>query len=353
MTLLAEIRLLSDVFVAATVAGFAFYGWQQGLFITTIAALQVLASAMTAMAFASTLAPMLESAGVPGEWALAAGYFGIFAGGMLATRLAVGAVVPRDAISFARAIDTFLSAAVGAVAGLVLAGTILVGWSMAALPDWARLDAAGRKLDAGSQLLATFTRCLLPAGRARDALLDGEAAAGQPAGEPTNAPRCSEPFVDANGNGAFDEGERYLDLDDDGRFTRQRFFVDSNGNRRRDFGLRECLRLAAWKDVAVMHTPRITSPASGDVKRKGAGTLLYQAVATDDDPGDVLGFALKADAGDNAADLAIDAATGRVTSLTDPESDMRKTYRFTVVVTDRHGLAAEQPVTVSIAPDRR
>jgi len=353
VTLLAEIRLFADVFVAATVAGFAFYGWQQGLFVTTIASLQVLASALAAVAFASTLAPMLESAGVPSEWALAVGYFGIAAGGVLVTRLAVGAVVPREAISFARAIDTFLSAAVGAVAGMVLAGAILVGWSMAVLPDWARLDAAGMKLDAGSQLLATFTRCLLPAGQSRDVLFDGEAAARQSEGEPTNAPRCSEPFVDANGNGAFDDGERYLDLDDDGQFTRQRFFAASNGNRRRDFGLRECLRLAAWKQLVVMHTPRITSPASGDVKRTAAATQLYQAVATDEDPGDTLTFALKADTGDNALDLAIDAANGRVTFLTAPESDTRKTYRFTVVVTDRQGLVAEQPVAVSIIPDRR
>lgn len=260
MMLVAEISLLADAFVLAVIAGFAFYGWQQGLFITTIAALQVLAAGLAALAFAASVAPLLESLGLSPDRSLPAAYVVVCAGSMLAGRLAVGAFVPRDAIGFARIIDTFLSAVIGGFAGLVLAGVILVGWSMMPLPDWARLRADGLRVDAGSWFLGSFSRCVQPAGPGRDVLLDGESAAD----EGNEAGRCSEPFVDGNRNGTFDEGERHLDLDGDGSFTPERSFTDINGNGRRDLGLRECYRLAAWKDLVVLRPPPATPAARDD-----------------------------------------------------------------------------------------
>ena len=59
MMIVAEIGLPADAFAIAVIAAFAFYGWQQGLFVTTIAALQVLAASLVALAFATDLAPLL------------------------------------------------------------------------------------------------------------------------------------------------------------------------------------------------------------------------------------------------------------------------------------------------------
>jgi hypothetical protein len=342
--------ILPNLVVVASIAGLAIYGWRQGLFLATVAGLQVLTSFLVGMACVPEVAAFVSTWGVPGHQGLATAFLLVFGLGILAVRLAIGAGVPHDAIPFAPIVDTVGGGLVGAMAGLVLGGALLIGWSMAALPDQARLDAAGLSFDAGSKMLAAFARCVLPAGTARGVLLDGEAS-DSATGE---GPRCSEPFVDANRNAAFDAGERYLDLDRDGRFTRQRPFVDENSNQRRDFGLRECYRLAAWQDLVVLHTPRLTSPVHVDMKRQDdIDDTLYQASAADDDPGDTLKFALVKDAKDDATDLEIDAATGRVSVLEFPDPNVRKTYRFTVMVTDRHGLTATQAVSVSVSSKRR
>jgi hypothetical protein len=342
--------LLPNLLVLACLAGMAVYGWREGLFLATIAGLQVLASFLVALAYVPVLATFVLSWGVPSGYSQAMAFLLVFGLGILAVRLAVGAGVPRDAIPFAPLIDTVGGAVVGSVAGLVLGAGLLIGWSMADLPAGFRLETANLGLDTGSSLLSSFARCVLPAGKDRDILLEGESSTDAIDTER----RCSEPFVDANQSGSFDAGERYLDLNRNGSFTRDMPFTDINGNGRRDFGLRECYQLAAWKDLAVLHVPRITSPAVIDVKRTDeSDSVLYQATARDDEPGDMLAFALKPDAEDDAADLQIEAATGCVYFVDTPDSSVRKTYRFTVVVTDRHGLQTERAVRVSIAPARR
>lgn len=343
-------ELLPNLVVAASIAGMAIYGWRQGLFLATVAGLQVLAPCLAALAFVPELQAFVSSWGIPSDQSFCVAFLLIFGLGILGIRLAVGAGVPHDAISFAPIIDMVGGGLVGAVAGLVVAGGLLIAWSMAGLPQGAELDARTLVIDAGKTMLSSFSRCVMPAGDGRKLLLEGERTSVDSAA----AGRCSEPFVDANHNGAFDAGERYLDLDHNGSFTLERPFVDVNGNHCRDFGLCECYELASWQDLAVLYTPRITSRATASVKRtEDSDDELYQVTASDEEPGDMLTFHLKTDAEDDAADLVIDATSGRVGFIELPDPDLRKTYRFTVVVTDRHGLQAEQAIRVSIAPAGR
>lgn len=343
--------ILPNLIVVTAIAVMAIYGWRQGLFLATVAGLHVLTSLLVGIAFVPEVAAFVISWGVVQHQGLATAFFFLFGLGIVAVRLAVGAGVPRDAISFAPIIDTIGGAVVGAVAGGVVAGGILIGWSMAALPGWAQLDVERLEFDPGSHMLATFSRCVQPSGPGRDVLLNGEPFATV---ADDNTPQCSEPFVDANRNGVFDDGERYLDTDGNGHFTSQRPFIDVNGSRRRDFGLLECYRLAAWRNLSALHAPRITSPRVLDVTRDDeAEALLYQASVLDQDPDDLPIFTLKPREKDDAGDLEIEATTGRVFFVEPPNLDGRRTYRFTVVATDRHGLFTEQPVRVTVRPVAR
>jgi hypothetical protein len=96
--------------------------------------------------------------------------------------------------------------------------------------------------------------------------------------------------------------------------------------------------------------PTITSgtTASAINENSGAGQLVYTVISTDG--GDVssgsTSYSLKA--GADAALFSIDAATGAVTLIGNPDHETKPSYSFTVVATDAAGNASEQTVTLNI-----
>ncbi|MDM5061184.1 cadherin repeat domain-containing protein, partial [Aeromonas rivipollensis] len=96
--------------------------------------------------------------------------------------------------------------------------------------------------------------------------------------------------------------------------------------------------------------PTITSGATASAinENSGAGQLVYNAASTDG--GDVstgsTSYSLKA--GADAALLSIDAATGAVTLIGNPDHESKPSYSFTVVATDAAGNASEQLVTLNV-----
>ncbi len=96
--------------------------------------------------------------------------------------------------------------------------------------------------------------------------------------------------------------------------------------------------------------PAITSgtTASAINENSGAGQLVYTVISTDG--GDVssgsTSYSLKA--GADAALFSIDAATGAVTLIGNPDHETKPSYSFTVVATDAAGNASEQTVTLNI-----
>jgi hypothetical protein len=342
-------KLAADLAVVMPLVAMGVFGFRHGLFVATIAGLQVLAASVGAIAFAPPLAAWLEAAECPAAWSLVAAYVALFAGTLLATRLAVGAVVREDDVRFAPFIDWVGGSCLGAGAGFVLGGAILVGWSMAPLPESLRLEPDTVKLDAGSRLLRTFARCLLADTDSRRLLVAGERpGAGAAAGEAT---RASEPFVDDDGDGLRGDGERYLDDDGDGGFTRVLAIAEEplGAAGRRDVGLADRYRLAEWRRVAVLHPPLITSGSTAQVAEGAAvETIVYQAAARDADTGDTPTFSLASGRDDDAGAVAIDEAAGGVTLLEPADHERQKKYVFTVVATDRAGLTAERRVTVTV-----
>lgn len=244
----------------------------------------------------------------------------------------------------------------GAVAGMVVAGALLIACSILPLPESLMIEGTKLRFDMGTRLLRTFVRCVEPAEAARALLLDGEPPTQQPTGLV-----CSELFADTNRNGKYDaEGdsrERYIDSDNNGAFTPQLPFADMNSNGRRDVGVLERYRLAAWERAAVMHSPAIGSPDSAVVADDAEdGAAVYQALATDLDPGDTLVFGILPEAAGGTgqatdAVLSIDPATG-VVKLADAFAFFRSKlpYRFVLTVTDTKGLASQKTVSLSRSP---
>ncbi|MFQ2815141.1 cadherin domain-containing protein [Aeromonas caviae] len=96
--------------------------------------------------------------------------------------------------------------------------------------------------------------------------------------------------------------------------------------------------------------PTITSGATASAinENSGAGQVVYTVTSTDS--GDIAtgstSYSLKA--GADAALFSINAATGAVTLIGNPDSETKESYSFTVVATDAAGNASEQVVTLGI-----
>jgi hypothetical protein len=376
VTLVATSMLqrFGDLIVGGIVLALVAYGAQNGLFLAVLAGMHALVSLVVALAFADPLSALLVSFELPAAYAFPAAYGLLLGGTAVAIRLAVGSFVPAEVVRFAPMIDKLGGGLLGAVAGIIVAGIFLITCSIAPIPEAFRIDGSKLGYDMGTRMLRTFARCVEPDDAKRALLLDGEQ---PPKSAPANGLLCSEPFFDGNRNGTFDgteePKERYVDEDGSGSFTPTRPFEDVNGNGRRDIGLLEYYRLGAWRNVHVMHSPTVASPDSATVPIDvDDGASVYQAAATDLDPGDMATFAIRVlphrparpdkqpagkatDAESGAAEpdpalqglLSIDSATGAVTvpdvaalaAAHDP-------LEFVLTVTDQRGLTAAKTVTL-------
>jgi len=274
---------LADPVLLLVLVGMAAYGFRHGVFLATIAAMQVLAAGLLGIALLDETTEIVTLAGCPAAWCGGVAFLAVFLAAIVAIRLAVGATVREDAVRFSPAVDTTLGAIVGLLGGMMLCSGILVACSMSPLAGMMRFDPAGIRLDMGPKLLSAFAR-LAAAPNARPRILDGEASLPYVPPEtdeenettedqtkdasgaekdrekeepPPVPPLVGEPFADDNANGLFDEGEPFLDVDKSGGYTAAMTFTDSNGNGRRDIGLLERYRIGhgRWDRIIVVAPP--------------------------------------------------------------------------------------------------
>ena len=93
--------------------------------------------------------------------------------------------------------------------------------------------------------------------------------------------------------------------------------------------------------------PTINSSISAAVlETAGANAVVYQATA--DDSGDISNGVTFSLSGDDAAEFEIDAESGAVTLIADPNDDPNRSYSFDIAATDDAGNASEA-VSVSLA----
>lgn len=368
MLMLAATGLLQrfgDMIVVGLVLALIAYGAHFGLFLAVLAGMHALVSIVVALAFAEPVAALLRGMEVPAAYAFPAAFGALFVAAAVAIRLAVGGFVPADRVRFTPAIDKVGGGLMGALAGVVLAGAVLIAFSILPLPQALRIDGSKLRFDAGARLLGTFARCVAADEATRDLLLAGEP---PNTSAPAGSPSSSELFADApsdekgNGNNQFDDGEPYIDADGNGAFTIQLPYVDKNGDGRREVGLVERYRLGAWRNATVLYAPTVDSPASADVPAEVTeGDVVYQIVAIDLDPNDTFTYGMRMDeqtvSGTQKREpadyqetdlLSIDKATGAV-KMADAHGFVTrkaKELKIIVTVTDRHGLKAEKAVTL-------
>jgi len=250
---------LGDLIVIGLVLGLGFFGGTSGLFIATVTAMHALITFVMALGFAQPFAGLLVSLDMPPMFAFPAA-FGILAvGTAVALRLLIGHYVRADAVEFEPIIEKVGGGLLGAVAGIIVAGTLLVALSIMPLPESFRIDGTALRFDVGSGMLRTLARVAVPDPAQRKILLEGDAvstdgdgwklvavdeetgkraypekplppdppADGSPPPEvppPPPPEMWSEPFADLNGNGDWDAGEPYLDLFADTAFTKAALF---------------------------------------------------------------------------------------------------------------------------------
>ena len=271
-----------DLLVGVIVLALAAYGGKNGLFLAVIAGMHALVSLVVALAFAELLAGGLVGVELPVLYAFPAAFGLLLIGTAFGIQLAMGAYVPQDVLRFAPLIDKLGGGLVGAVAGIVVAGTMLIAASIAPVPAEFQIDGTKLRYDLGTKMLKTFARCVEPDDAKRVILLDGEPGSVpqppspavefqdggsadkpgknvKPATEvpppPPPPPQASEPFADLNGNKTYDEGEPYLDTDSDTAFTLRLDLNDPNGNGKRDIGLLERYRMHAWGQHVISAVP--------------------------------------------------------------------------------------------------
>lgn len=350
MALFADAGMLqafTDLIVLGVVVGMVAFGFRRGLFLAILTGLGGLATLLFAFGFGELLGSFLMSVEVPAKYAFPVS-FGLLATGVaMAVGVGIG-LVPEGAVRFPPLIDKVGGALVGGLAGMIMAGTLLLILSTIPIPELYRIDGSQARFDFGTRMLRTFARFIEPKAASRDIVLHGETASGE-AGDGSS---CSELFIDVDGDGKFnaEAGERFLDRDESHGFTDRAAFTDANGNKVRDIGLLERYRLGEWKRLRVMHHPTITSNDSQEIPSSVKdGQVVYQATVTDLDPGDTLTFSLEsASDGESPPEfLAIDPASGAVT-VTNADTFMRqkKPTRVVVVVTDSRGLTGKKTLMI-------
>ncbi|MBL0517122.1 beta strand repeat-containing protein [Aeromonas caviae] len=96
--------------------------------------------------------------------------------------------------------------------------------------------------------------------------------------------------------------------------------------------------------------PTITSAATATAisENSGAGQVVYTVTSTDTDDVVTGSTSYSIKPGADAAQFSINAATGAVTLIGNPDYETKASYSFTVVATDAAGNASEQTVTLTI-----
>ena len=219
-------------------------GMTNGLFWSACQAVQFMVPLTLALSFFDTLAGLLTQAKLTEGQGCFAAFAVIFVGGWLGIRQAGVALLPEEGIRTYKLVDRLGGIAVGAFAGTVFAGGLLIAWSMVPLSAQLKIDVDQLKLDAGTKVIQEFEALAQVVGDAdKRFVLMGEPAAAADAEEFEVA---QEPYMDRNSDEQRGEDEPYVDVDGDHKWTEVLRYVDSNANGKRDMGILEMYKTGMW-----------------------------------------------------------------------------------------------------------
>ena len=336
--------LLGNGIVLGALLGGALRGWRTGLLTTTLLGFAVTVSFIVAFATAKLVSDVLIHFDLSADHASWVAYVAMLAITLFGCHSAIETYAEEPMWFPDGLVARSASAACGCATGVVLAGSILVGWSTIPLPPVLQVSPKDLTFDAGAYSLGLFAKCIERDQDVREKLLGGCSEL-----EEKFWPCASEPFADTNGNCERDDEERFYDWDENGEFTKELRCTTRTGPDGKDFGWLDNYLLASWKDPKTLHKPELKSErVIVRNTEEVAGGIFYQAVAEDADPCDQLEYSLTVGSDTPADAVVIDKSTGMVTLTEAAIQNLEPQYHFTVTVADRSGLKAEQSVQVKV-----
>jgi hypothetical protein len=251
------------VFDLIVLVGLAYLAWlasAMGLYLTTVASLEVFVSLVTALLLyepiASFLTPLLiENLGVflPESVSLQAwAVFLSFTILMWVTFFVLWTVVhPKVAtkeIATLPPIDQGVGAVVGWFGGMLFLGAIMITWSMFPF-NFLRIPAQHMFLDVGKTALRTAGVFAGERHEGKSLVLYGEPASRESVG---SARLASETWYDTDGNNTHDDHDPYFDSDANGSFTKDLYYEDVDTDRLRRVGLLEKYTVSRWDNQVIV-----------------------------------------------------------------------------------------------------
>lgn len=243
---------LFDLLVVAGIVACAVWGWRVGLQAASVAALEVLACLSVAVMLHETVAGFLHAglAAVLGDWASQAWStllsFAVLAWGpfaLLRVKLHGGARDEDPENDIDPLGDRLAGAVAGGFGGTVLVGGVLVTLSMTPFLAWLKPSGDRMLLDVGKTALRAAGQFATERREGRSLPLWGE----PPSRASVAAARLtSEPWFDADDDGAFGEADRFRDVDGNGTFTKDLYFDDVDGDGFRRVGLVDKYVAGRW-----------------------------------------------------------------------------------------------------------
>jgi hypothetical protein len=166
-------------------------------------------------------------------------------------------------------IDRVAGGLVGGSSGVMIAGAALLTLSMVPLPATLRPDPQRMFFDLGGLVLRM-------AGEFEPDRHDGQSLIihGEPASRSSDpaAKLASEPWVAGPDEGSPDEGARFSDVDENGSFTKDLYFLDLDGDNIRRVGLRDKYIMGVWSGALDAHArERPKQPDATDAEGRAQG----------------------------------------------------------------------------------
>lgn len=236
--------LIGNFLVIGPIVFWAMQGMTNGLFWSAFQTVQFVVPLTLALSFFDTLAGLLAQAKLTQAQGCFVAFAVIFFGGWVGIRQAGVALLPEEGIRTYKIVDRLGGVAMGALAGTVFAGGLLIAWSMVPLSAQLKIDVGQLKFDAGAKVIEQFGALARVVGDPDKAFaVTGEPAAAEDA---TEFEVGQEPYTDKNADEQRSEDEPYVDVDGNNKWTEVLRYVDVNGNGQRDMGVMEMYRTGLW-----------------------------------------------------------------------------------------------------------
>jgi hypothetical protein len=266
-----------DLAVIGAVGFAAWQGSRAGILAAALVGIEMIVSAVAGVLFHELLAGLLVAGlrlaaepflpsefpyqGVAVPLAFSLLTWGTFAGLRFRFHEARDPMSGDDQATVHSAIERAAGALVGGCSGLIVAGAVLVTLSMLPVPAGLRLDPQRMLFDAGGLVLRMAGEFEPDRHEGVSLIVRGEPASrsSDPSALLVSEPRVAGPDAENP-----DEGARFSDVDGNGNYTEDLYFLDLDGDRLRRAGLLDKYAVGVWSGMLDAHARERPKPPTGD-----------------------------------------------------------------------------------------